>query len=223
MSGPADALQRLCEAEGQLRATRDRIAELRRVLEGDPAAGDPRPRLLQAQAKRSDLARRLEEAEAHERSERARARSHEQQLFSGAIHNPRELSQLADELAHLKGRLATEEVEEIELLGSLDDADREVAEALAEASAAHAERLKQEKQAEDIARRIAEQRATIPAAHVRLYDRVVTYRPAPPVVGVVNGACAGCRIPLSLTKTRALRMTADPLTCETCGRILTAP
>ncbi len=223
MSGPADPLRRLHDTERELRATQDRIADLRRVLEGDPAAQDPRPRLLQAEAKRKTLSGQLELAEAREREERARARSHERQLYSGVIHNPRELSQLAEELDHLRGRLATEEVEEMELLGSLDEADRELADALSEAAAARAEREDKEQRAEAAARRIAEQRAAIPAAHLRLYDRVAAFRPAPPVVDVRDGVCAGCRLPLSLNQSRALRSSADPLTCETCGRILIAP
>lgn len=223
MSGPAEPLRRLHETERELRATQDRIADLRRVLEGDPAAQDTRPRLLRAETKRKTLSGQLERAEAREREERARARSHEKQLYSGVIHNPRELSQLAEELASLRGRLATEEVEEMELLGSLDEADRELAEALSEAAATRAELKQEEQHAEAAARRIAEQRTAIPAAHLRLYDRVSAYRPAPPVVEVRDAVCAGCRLPLSVSQMRALRMSADPLTCETCGRILIAP
>ena len=223
MSGPADTLRRLHETERELRAAQDRIADLRRVLEGDPGAQDPRPRLLKAEAKRKALSGELELAEAREREERARARSHEKQLYSGVIHNPRELSQLAEELDNLRGRLATEEVEEMELLGSLDDADRELADAVAEAATTRAELKEQEQHAEGAARRIAEQRVAIPAAHLRLYDRVAAFRPPPPVVEVRDGVCAGCRLPLSVSQLRVLRMSADPITCETCGRILIAP
>jgi len=207
MSGPADSLQRLQETEHELRASQERIAELRRVLDGDPAAEDHRPRLLRAEARRKALSGQLEQAETREREERARARSHERQLYSGVIHNPRELTQLSEELDHLRVQLATEEVEEMELLSSLDEAELK----------------QQEQQADNASRRIADQRAAIPAAHLRLYDRVAAFRPAPAVVDVRDGVCAGCRLPLSHSQLRALRMSADPLTCETCGRILIAP
>jgi len=223
MSGPADSLQRLQETEHELRASQERIGELRRVLDGDPAAEDHRPRLLRAEARRKALSGQLEQAETREREERARARSHERQLYSGVIHNPRELTQLSEELDHLRVQLATEEVEEMELLSSLDEADRELADALSEAETTRAELKQQEQQADNASRRIADQRAAIPAAHLRLYDRVAAFRPAPAVVDVRDGVCAGCRLPLSHSQLRALRMSADPLTCETCGRILIAP
>jgi predicted nucleic acid-binding Zn-ribbon protein len=220
MANPAEPLRRLQETEQRLLEVQARIAELQRTLQGDASAADSRPRLLIAEARRRELARRLEQAEQQERSERARARSHEQQLYSGAIHNPRELSQLVAELEQLKGRLATEEDEELELLAALDEAEREEQEALADASRARGELDDPERDA-DLARvSLAEQRTAIPQVHLRLYDRVQAYRPRPTVVEVSNGVCSGCRIPISLTQSKALKNATEPLVCETCGRIL---
>ncbi len=217
---PAEALHGLHETERRAREIEGRIAGLRRVLEGDPAAPDARPRLLVAEARRKELARRLEQAETAERTERARARSHEQQLYSGAIRSPKELTQLAAELEHLKARLAIEEDEELELIAALEEAEKEAAQALAEAAAARAALADQERALAGARASLAEQRAGIPQAHLRVYDRVAAYRQPPPVVEARGGICTGCRIPLSLTQARALRASTAPLICETCGRIL---
>src|SRR5207237_10917398 len=117
MWGLDDRLQRLQETEHELRASQERIAELRRVLDGGPATEYHRPRLLRAEARRKALSGQLEQAETREREERARARSHERQLYSGVIHNPRELTQLSEELDQLRVKLGTAEVEEMEILG----------------------------------------------------------------------------------------------------------
>ncbi len=217
---PAEALHRLYESERRVRELERQIGEARRILEGDPNASDPRPRLLRAEARRRDMALRLEQAEARERSERARARSHEARLYSGAIQSPKELSQLQAELEHLKGRLAVEEDQELELLGALEEAEREASSALTEASEARAALAEHENALAETRASAVRQRTEIPEAYIRLYDRVSSYRPPPPVVAVLNGLCTGCRIPLSMNQSRALRFAPDPVVCETCGRIL---
>jgi predicted nucleic acid-binding Zn-ribbon protein len=216
---PVAALADLSLVEHRLAEIRQDLARLHQTLEGSPAIGDGRSRLAVADARRADLQRRLRDAEQQERTERARARTHESQLYSGTIHTPRELSQLAGELEQLKGRLALEEVAEMELLSELDEADAELRGATdeaAEARRALAERQSAEQQALE---EIAEQRSHIPTARLHLYDRVMAHRPPPPIVEVRGGTCTGCRLPLSTSQVRALRMATEPITCETCGRI----
>jgi uncharacterized protein len=217
---PAAALADLYQAERRLQEIREEMHRLRKVLEGDPAIGDGRSRLATAEGRRQELRGRLREAELQERTERARARTHEQQLYSGTIHSPRELSQLAGELEQLKGRLALEEVAEMELLSALDDADAEVQRATNEATEAGHALQRQEMAEHEAESQVAERRSGIPATHLRLYERVAAHRPPPPVVDVRNAVCTGCRLPLSTSQARALRLAAEPTTCETCGRIL---
>ena len=216
---PASVLADLYKAERLLKEIRDEMHRLRQVLEGDPAIGDGRSHLAVAQGRRDDLRGRLRDAELHERTERARARAHEQQLYSGTIHSPRELSQLAGELEQLKGRLALEEVAEMELLGALDEAEAEVQRATDQATEAGGALQRQQAAEREAESQVAAKRSGIPAAHLRLYDRVSAHRPPPPVVDVRNAVCTGCRLPLSTSQARTLRLAAEPTTCETCGRI----
>ncbi|HEY8736686.1 MAG TPA: C4-type zinc ribbon domain-containing protein [Candidatus Dormibacteraeota bacterium] len=217
---PASVLADLYQVERRLKETRDEMHRLRQILEGDPTIGDGRSRLAVAQGRREELRGRLRDAELQERTERARARAHEQQLYSGTIHSPRELSQLAGELEQLKGRLALEEVAEMELLGALDDAEADVQRATDDATEAGYALQRQEEVEREAESQVAAKRSGIPAAHLRLYDRVAAHRPPPPVVEVRNAVCTGCRLPLSTSQVRALRLAAEPTTCETCGRIL---
>jgi len=216
----AEPLRALYALELRIRDLETRTLEARRLLQGDPAAPDPRPRLLQAQSRQRELATRLEQAEARERSQRARARSHEQRLYSGAIHNARELSDLSQELDHLKSRLAIEETEELELLQAVEDAAREVEAALAQAAAAKDALDAAEHALTETRRALEVARGQIADEPLRLYDRVRIFRPPPPVAEVVGGLCSGCRIAVSLTQMRALRFGTDPQVCQTCGRIL---
>jgi predicted nucleic acid-binding Zn-ribbon protein len=217
---PAQALYQLHLTERKAKELEAQAMRLRNVLQGDPAAADPRPRLLAAEAKRKELSRKFEQAALQESTERARARSHEQQLYSGAIHSPKELSQLAAELDQLKSRLAVEEDEELALLSALDESDREVEKALEESKQAVRELAECEARQEQAKASIGQLRAGIPAAHLHLYDRVSAYRHPPPVVEVRDSVCTGCRIPLSVSQLRALRGGGEPQVCETCGRIL---
>lgn len=216
---PVAALADLYQVERRLTEIRQEMTRLRKTLDGNPEVGDGRSRLAVAQAQRDQLQRRLRDAEVQERTERARARTHEQQLYSGTIHNPRELSQLAGELEQLKGRLAVEEVAEMELLAELDDADTELHEATEEAAAARQALAERESAQKATLAEIDERRGPIPPARLHLYDRVLAHRPPPPVVDVLGGTCTGCRLPLSTSQLRALRLATEPITCETCGRI----
>jgi predicted nucleic acid-binding Zn-ribbon protein len=216
---PTSALAGLYQTERELDRIRKEIASTLAILEGNPVAGGL-PRLLAAQRRCDELRRLLRDAEQQERTERSRARTHEAQLFSGTIHNPRELSQLAGELEQLKGRLALEEVAEMELLANLDDAEAELKVATEEAAEARRTLLGQRGRESNAVARVQEQRAEIDPSYLRLYDRVSAHRPPPPVAEVRNGTCTGCRLPLAPSQARALRMATEPLTCETCGRIL---
>ena len=216
---PASALAGLYRTERELEGIRKEIASTLAILEGDPGAA-VLPRLATAERRRDELRRQLSLAEQQERAERTRARTHEAQLYSGTIHNPRELSQLAGELEQLKGRLAVEEVAEMELLASLDDAEGEVKAAMDEAAQARLRLEGQRVRESNAVERLQKQREEIEPAHLRLYDRVSAHRPPPPVAEVRNGICTGCRLPLAPGKARALRMATEPLTCEICGRIL---
>lgn len=219
LQDPASALAGLYQTERELERIRKEIASTLAILEGNPVAGTP-PRLAAAERRCDELRRQLRDAEQQERTERTRARTHEAQLYSGTIHNPRELSQLAGELEQLKGRLAVEEVAEMELLASLDDAEGELKAATAEAAEARRTLESQRGREANAADRVQQQRQEIDPSHLRLYDRVSAHRPPPPVAEVRNGICTGCRLPLAPSKARALRMATEPLTCEICGRIL---
>ncbi len=216
---PVAALAALYQVEHRLGEIRKEMARLHRTLDGDPTIGDRRPRLAIAQARRDQLQGRLRDAEVQERTERARARTHEQQLYSGTIHNPRELSQLAGELEQLKGRLALEEVAEMELLGELDEAEADLRAASDEAAVARRELDELQATEQDTLAEVTDHRSRIAPARLHLYDRVVAHRPLPPIVEVRGGTCTGCRLPLSTSQVRALRMATEPITCETCGRI----
>lgn len=216
---PSSALAALYQTERELDRIRKEIGSTLAILEGNPVAG-VLPRLATAERRCGELRRLLGDAEQQERTERTRARTHEAQLYSGTIHSPRELSQLAGELEQLKGRLALEEVAEMELLGRLDDAEAELKAATEEVADARRALEGQRGRESTAVERVQRQRSQIGPSYLRLYDRVSAHRPPPPVAEVRNGTCTGCRLPLAPSQARALRMATEPLTCETCGRIL---
>ncbi len=214
----AERLYALQQLDDRIERLRAEAASLRRALEGDPAAADRRPLVERLRAERAVLAARMRAAEAEEQSQRARARTHERQLMSGAIHNPKELTKLSEELDHMRSRISVQEEGLFEMLEAQEQLDLRLAEAERQAQA-DAQALRRAE--EDLATGSAGREAIwsgLSEAVRRLYERVAAIR-RPAVVEVLGGACGGCRLPIAGTRLKLARG-GEPLVCEACNRIL---
>lgn len=214
----AERLFALQQLDTRSERLREEIMPLRRALEGDPAATDPRPVLDRLRAERAALAARIRAAEREEETELARARSHERQLMGGTIHNPKELSKLSEELQHLRARIAVQDSSLFEMLEGQEELEKQVVNAEAQAVADAEALRRREAELESIASQRAALRAELGEEYRRLYDRVAALR-RPAVVEVRGGACTGCRLPIAPTRLKLLRG-EEPIVCEACNRIL---
>jgi len=217
----AERLYALQQLDDRIQRLREEAASLRRALDGDAAAPDPRPLVERLRAERADLSARMRAAEAEEQSQRARARTHERQLMSGSIHNPKELTKLSEELDHMRSRISVQEAGLFEMLEAQEELDVRLAEAERQALA-DAQALRQGEG--NLATGSAEREAIwsgLSDAARRLYERVSAIR-RPAVVEVRGGACGGCRLPIAAPRLKLARGD-DPLVCEACNRILYLP
>ncbi len=214
----AERLFALQQLDTRSERLREEVTPLRRALEGDPAAPDPRPAVDRLRAERQALASRIRAAERNEESELARARSHERQLMGGTIHNPKELSKLSEELQHLRARIAVQDSGLLEMLEGQEELEKQVDQAEKQAVADGEALRRLEEELESVAAQRAALRGELGEEYRRLYDRVAALR-KPAVVEVRGGACTGCRLLIAPTRLKLLRG-EEPVVCEACNRIL---
>ena len=157
----------------------------------------------------------------------------EKRLYGGSISNPKELSDIQEEIASLKRRCETLEDELLEAM-----VYGEEAEATLEECRLRLAKVKTQWQAEQTAlteefgaleTRLAEARderdyfrRTITADDVALYDKVRARYGSVVVETLRDGVCGFCAVAPSSTKLKQIRIARELLQCSNCGHILLA-
>ncbi len=228
LAKPAQLLlqyQRLVDRE---RALREGIARIESQLESDPEVARLEERAEAARAEQQATAARVHESDRVREDHRTRLRSREKELMSGRIRNPTELTQMSDEVQHMRSRFVEEEEAELRLMEDAEAADEELhaisseldaarARAAGEAPALqseldelHAELTGVEAEKEQIW-------AEVPPAPRTAFTR---QRVQPAVAEVRNNQCSACRVAVTSRGMQMLRQGDEIVHCENCGRIL---
>jgi predicted nucleic acid-binding Zn-ribbon protein len=217
--------QRLVDRE---RILRDDIERIESLLESDPEVVALEERAAAAQAQQEATAARVRESDKAREEHRTRLRSREKELMSGRIRNPTELTQMSDEVQHMKSRFAEEEEAELQLMEEADAADEALRAVTAELESA---RARAAAEAPGLQSELEEQRADLagveaekdqiwsevsPAAQ-RAFTR---QRIQPAVAEVRNNQCTACRVTVTSRGLQMLRQGDEIVNCENCGRIL---
>jgi predicted nucleic acid-binding Zn-ribbon protein len=210
---------------------RDLTLEIGRIeeqLAGDPEIDRLAAALVEVEEIHGRLASRLREAEREAEDHRSRMLVRERELMSGRIRNPTELTKMADEVAHMKARVSSEEdaelqlMEEMEVLegglrqrqGDLSDAQKR-AEDAAPGLQARLEDLESQRAAVEAERE--EVWAQVPPAHQVAYRRL---RMQPAVAAVSGGKCSACHVTVTTKGMQMLRRDEGFVYCDNCGRLL---
>ncbi len=206
----ADAESRIGESEDLL-ALRVRVDELRTTLHG--ASGTQKDVELEADALKAKIT------------------PVEEKLYSGAIKNPRELSDLQADVDQLKQQLSTVEDRDLTALAALEAAQSEFT--TAETELAAKEKAWQTKQrelrrqvgtlsaeiaADDAVR--AEQAVDIDKALLAQYDHIRRAHQGRGVAKLDRNLCLGCRISLPVSTVNKTRAGNSIVQCPNCERIL---
>lgn len=228
------ALHHLQTLDSQVDAARRRLAEIDRQLGEDKA-------VQQAQARRDKVSTtlrrwrtRLTDLELERQRLRQEAEGDEQRLYSGKVHNPRELTDLQNKVAELqrRGDDLDEPILEAMLKIEAGEEALEQAEAALEAATAEQadtagelveERRQLMAQLEALEQQIAPARAAVEPQHLATYDRL-RRRPGGVAVAelTASGACALCGMQATSSMQQRVRR-GEVLTCPTCSRILYHP
>ena len=229
-----DLLRDLQEIDTELDGVRQRLEQCRARLGDDSeliplrdAMEESERRLKSLQDAGSRMDRELEERT-------ARVKAGEKKLYGGTVKSPKDLSSLAEEVAHERERMSQLEDR---ILANMDAVDAATGAADA-ARSAYAEREMAWKaqqatleaecrnlsgQEEELERRRGEAASRIDPATLRTYESIRRARGGLAVVPIEQRTCKGCRISLSSSEVQRARSSPDLVFCQSCGRILYVP
>jgi predicted nucleic acid-binding Zn-ribbon protein len=157
--------------------------------------------------------------------------SSEQRLYSGSVKNPKELSDIQNEIAALKRRCQSLEDELLEAMVSGEEA-ADVLEARRAAQAEiearwQANQATLQKELGEVETRVVKARAereqlrrSIQPDDLAFYDRIRARFGTVAVTTLRDGVCGFCAVAPSSTKLGRLHSGRELLECGNCGRIL---
>jgi len=186
-----------------------------------------------AEAGYTDAARILKQSESEVEKQRIKIEQTEANLYSGNVHNPKELQDLQKDVVSLKKHLETLEERELEAMLKAEEAEKEVNTAAAKLEQTRATVNEQNRDlaredmslSRDLERLDTERKAAmggIANAAVNIYDGLRKQRRGIAVATVSDSACDACGTTLTPAQQQNARSVTQLVTCPTCGRILYA-
>jgi predicted nucleic acid-binding Zn-ribbon protein len=237
MTAPAfEALAALQDRDNEIARLRHRRSHLEERaalarVEADMAARAQR--LDAARGRQREVVATQSEREQTLASTEARIAEIDKRMYSGTVSASRELQAMADEVAHLKGRVSELEEQVLEVMEAREPIDAEVAgiEGEQQAAADEVDRLRAaavsaeaeidaELAAEGAAR--ADAQASVPAGLVKEYDQLRAKLDGVGAARLVGNQCTGCHLTLPATEVDRIHHLPDDevVYCDNCGRIL---
>jgi predicted nucleic acid-binding Zn-ribbon protein len=155
----------------------------------------------------------------------------ESQLYGGTVRNPRQLSDLQDEVAMLDREVTKLEDRELELMETLESQRSQL-------SSRAADLAEMKQQLETVLSNYAARSATlseqiaalepkrkelatgVTASLLKRYEQIRTRQSNLGLVRVKTGSCPGCRVGLASELLKELRTGRVGITCDNCGRLL---
>ncbi|HXK33330.1 MAG TPA: C4-type zinc ribbon domain-containing protein [Dehalococcoidia bacterium] len=162
---------------------------------------------------------------------RAKIAPEEEKLYSGAIKNPRELSDLQDEVDQLKRHLAQVEDRNIEAMSGVEQAEAELNAAEQHLAALEAEWQAEQRALTEKINRLraeiasyeeqrAERSSYVDDETLRRYEHIRRAHQGRGVAQLDRNLCTGCRISLPVSIVNRARSGSTIVQCPNCERIL---
>ena len=226
-------LYRLQQVDSQIDQIQARLQAIREALENDLELRTAAQQFTVADNTYKDAQRALKQSEAEVEKQRIKIEQTEASLYSGRVHNPKELQDLQKDVASLKRYLETLEERELDAMLVVETSENQSQIAKTqlehvqssksdqnqhltlESAALHKnlERLNTERQA--VIRDIAQQA-------IGTYNQLRQQRRGIAVATLTDAACAACGTTLTPSQQQTARTTSQLFHCPSCGRILFA-
>jgi len=225
-------LYQLQELDTEIEQKEQSLAQKNGLLGNRATLDAAMQKVTSAQKKLDDLKRQRRDAEGEVNDILGKIKETEQQLYSGKVNNPKELSNLQHEINNLKSRSDEFQNKALGIIELLEAAEKSAAAAGSEYKQFEEEWNRQQKQVAveidplkaDLAelKQEREQLAgQIEAPVLALYAKLRQQKKQA-VAKVERGICRACRISLSASAAQRAR-SGQPVQCSSCGRILYIP
>lgn len=186
-------------------------------------------RLDSEQHRLNEVRRQHRDAEAEVDDLLSKISATEEQLYSGKINNPKELSGLQHEVGTMKSKSDQLENKALEIIDQVEAAEASVAAATGDYQKLEKEWQRQQRQLTDEIEQLKTSLANlkqkrrqlagqIDSPTIELYEKIRQQKKQA-VAKVEQGICRACRISLSASALQRAR-SGQPVQCGTCGRIL---
>ncbi len=226
-------LYRLQQIDTQLDQAEASLAAINRLLAGDESV---RQAMLTAENADKTLqhhGQSLKHIEFTVHEQQMKIAQSEASLYSGRIHNPKELQDIQKEIASLKKHLAALEDQQLEAMLAVEDAEAQekaAQAALAQAQAAFAEKTsgwlgQKEQLTRNLDRLHAERNAglsPIAKESMQTYENMRKRKSGVAVTTIADGSCSVCGGTIRPSEVQAARSAQVLVYCSSCGRILYA-
>jgi predicted nucleic acid-binding Zn-ribbon protein len=224
-------LYRLQHIDSQLDSARITLQSIENKLNDNSMLVSAHQNLDEAEQKNKDELKILRDCENKSYNTRIKIELSEASLYSGKIHNPKELQDLQNEIASLKRLIVTLEDKELAAMMSVEEAETNLnraKQALQEIQAVIIEKNanligERTRLIAQIERLEAERQATLPpisTEDLNLYEQLRKIRSGVAVVKISSRACAACGATLTAALIQSSQSTGQMVRCPTCGRIL---
>jgi len=230
--GIATQLYQLQEVDLEIESNEQSLKQMLSRLGHNQVVVRAQNRLASAQQKLDELLHQQHSMESEIDDLVSKIKTVEEQLFSGRINNPKELTNLEHEANILKNKRDHMENNALEIMSQVELAEAGVTATSSELEKLEAEWQEQQKQLSadveklkgdlsELGRKRQIISTEIDPKSVGAYDKLRKQK-GQAVVRVEQGICRGCRIALSSSELQQAR-SGDLVQCSTCGRILFLP
>ncbi len=208
-----------------------RLDELEKLLSDRSTVEQAEISNQKAEGVLQEVTKKLHLAENNVRDQRFKIEQDESSLYSGKMHNPKELQDLQNEVAGLKRFLNTLEDRQIEIMFAVEEAESAAKEAksvvvhalaeLVEKNAhlnAEKTKLLKEKERLEVEREVASN--AISPKDLDLYNQLRKSRRGIAVTRVTDRTCTSCGSTLTPALVQSANSPGQIVRCPSCSRIL---
>ncbi|HEX7976572.1 MAG TPA: hypothetical protein VF498_19330 [Anaerolineales bacterium] len=226
-------LYRLQQLDSQLDKAQARLREIEAALGQNETLRQAQQHAQEASASLQAAREALRRTEDGVRDQRIKIEQSESTLYSGKVHNPKELQDLQNEIAALKRFRSVLEDRQLEAMIVMEEVEASHQAAEAEVAAVQAQLVQQNSSLvgeqsgllNEVAHLENERQATagtISEEDLKLYNLLRQQRRGVAVAKVNNKSCSACGSTLNSVLLHAAHSPNQIARCDTCGRILYA-
>lgn len=227
------ALYRLQQVDSQIDQIQARLKAIQQTLENDEELRTTMERFTSAESRYRDAERALKLSESEVEKQRIKIEQTETSLYSGTVHNPKELQDLQKDVASLKRHLETLEDRELEAMMVVETAEKDLQATQTDLARIQSnlkdqnQDLTKESEAlrKDMERLHSERRAVvtdIASQALSAYDQLRKQKRGLAIATIADSSCEACGTTLTPSQQQNARSTSQLFHCPTCGRILYA-